>query len=163
MDTIDQIAAAMGPTGAEISVAERAGVAAAEEIADVTSKAIKDSEAIGAVTQGSRALTTYYPAANGFLGATSQGMLSVGTTVDRYGGTPLSRFFSPAGTPLAARSLPPDIAMQSLRSFKVVKPFTVETGRVAPAFGQIGLGIQYRSTLTLDELLQQGFLQEVGP
>ena len=34
---------------------------------------------------------------------------------------------------------------------------------IEPAFGQIGLGTQYRSTLTLDELLQQGFLEEVGP
>jgi hypothetical protein len=111
----------------------------------------------------STALTTYYPAANGFLGATSETALEVGTVIDRYGGSEYSRFFSPAGTPLAARSLPPQTAAMGLRSLEVLSPFTVESGQIAPAFGQLGLGIQYRSSLTLGELLQRGALRETGP
>lgn len=45
----------------------------------------------------------------------------------------------------------------------MVDQFEVEAGRVAPAFGQLGLGTQYRSLLTLDELLQHGLLREMGP
>ena len=59
------------------------------------------------------------------------------------------------------RSLPPGAADQSLRSFEVLRTLPVETGRVAPAFGQLGGGVQYRTGLTLDELLRQGFLREI--
>lgn len=44
-----------------------------------------------------------------------------------------------------------------------MKSFGVETGRVAPAFGQPGLGTQYRSSLTLDELIQGKYLREITP
>jgi putative transposase len=51
---------------------------------------------------------------------------------------------------------------QGLRTFQVLRPFAVESGTVAPWFGQIGLGIQLRSAaLTLGELLEQGYLSEL--
>jgi hypothetical protein len=53
--------------------------------------------------------------------------------------------------------------VQQLRSFEVLRPFEVEAGRVAPAFGQIGLGTQYRSSLRLGELLEQGYIREITP
>lgn|GEM_PF-2584063 len=118
---------------------------------------------LGTAISESRALTTYFPAGNGFLGATKRISLDAGTIIDRYGGTSISKFFSPAGTPLAARALPPETAAQQLRSFEVLRPFDVESGRVAPAFNQIGMGIQYRSDLTLDDLLQQGYIREFQP
>jgi len=115
----------------------------------------------GVVAAESRALVPYFPVANGFLGATSRSTLQAGTVIDRYGGTAVSRFFSPAGTPLGARALPPETAAQGLRSFEVVKALEVEAGTVAPAFGQLGLGTQYRTSLTLSELVEQGFIREV--
>jgi hypothetical protein len=107
-----------------------------------------------------RAIVPFYPAANGFLGATSQTVLKQGQIIDRVGGSAISRFFSPAGTPLAARALPPGTA-GPLQAFEVLKPFTVEAGTVAPAFGQLGMGTQFRSATTLGELIEQGFLRAV--
>jgi hypothetical protein len=43
----------------------------------------------------------------------------------------------------------------------VLKPFEVESGTVAPAFGQLGLGTQFRSGMTLDELVQGGYLERI--
>jgi len=105
----------------------------------------------------------YYPANQGFLGAPSKLTLQPGQIINRYGGTPVSRFFSPAGTPLAARALPPETATQALRTFEVLKPVEVEAGTVAPAFGQPGLGAQYRTSLPLAELLEEGYVREIGP
>ena len=109
------------------------------------------------------ALQTFYPAANGFLGATRREFLYAGTRIDRYGGSAASRFFSPAGTPAAGRALPPGTTSQPLRTFEVVKPFEVEAGTVAPAFNQLGLGTQFRTPLPLETLLRRGILREVTP
>jgi RHS repeat-associated protein len=112
----------------------------------------------------SNALTTFWPPANGFLGGLSvRTTLKAGTKIDRYGASLAARFFSPVGTPLAARSLPPGAAGQGLRSFEVIEPFEVDAGRTAPWFGQSGLGVQYRSVMPLDELLRRGFLREIRP
>ena len=81
--------------------------------------------------------------------------------IDRYGGSDYSRFFSPVGTPVAARALPPGTALKPLRTFEVVKTFPVEVSTVAPYYGEIGFGIQYRSPVTLKVLLKKGVLREV--
>ena len=107
-----------------------------------------------------RAIVPFYPANSGFLGETTQTILTEGRVIDRVGGSANSRFFSPVGTPLAARALPPG-TVGPLHSFEVVKPFSVEAGTVAPAFGQLGMGTQFRSAKTLGELTQQGFLRAV--
>ena len=109
------------------------------------------------------ALTSYFPANNGFLGASSETTLEAGQTIDRYGGSAYSQFFSPQGVPAEMRALPPGVAEQGLRTFQVTQPFSVESGTVAPAFGQFGLGTQYRSSMTLGELLEQGYLSETTP
>jgi Tuberculosis necrotizing toxin len=116
----------------------------------------------GIATRGAgTALQKLYPEANGFLGATRSEFLYAGTRIDRYGGTGASRFFSPAGTPVAARALPPGVTSQALRTFEVVKPFEVQAGTVAPAFNQLGLGTQFRTPVPLETLLQRGILREV--
>jgi RHS repeat-associated protein len=112
----------------------------------------------------SKALTTFWPPASGFLGGVSmRTTLKAGTKIDRYGGSQAARFFSPVGTPVTARSLPPGAATQALRSFEVIKPFDVDAGRIAPWFGESGLGVQYRSVMPLDDLLRGGFLREIRP
>lgn len=109
----------------------------------------------------SRALVPYFPTNNGFLFAPIRTFLQPGQLMDRFGGSALSRFFSPAGTAVAARSLPPATAGMELRTFEVLKALEVDSGLAAPAFGQFGLGTQYRTTLTLQELVEQGFIREV--
>jgi len=103
----------------------------------------------------------FWPIKRGFLGSTKREFLMPGEQIDRYGGSEFSRFFSPSGTPKVARSLPPGIEWQMLRRFKVLKPFEVESGMVAPAFGHSGLGRQYWSPVRLEILLKRGILEEI--
>lgn len=109
----------------------------------------------------SKELTSFYPTNDGFIGPRVKTTLLPGQTIDRFGGSDISRFFSPAGTPAQLRALPPGTTNTPLRTFEVAKPMNVEAGRVAPAFNQIGLGEQYRSDLELGELLIQGILKEL--
>jgi hypothetical protein len=111
----------------------------------------------------SRALVPYYPSSNGFVGTTISTTLKRGTLIDRFGGSVYSRFFSPVGTAQQARSLPPFTATQPLRTFEVLKPMQVQSGYVAPWYGQPGLGVQYRSSETLGELIENQVLREIGP
>jgi hypothetical protein len=116
----------------------------------------------GATASTSRALVPYYPPSSGFWGSTTNVVLTRGTQIDRFGGSKYSQFFSPVGTPMQARALPPVTANQPLRVFEVVSPIKVEAGQVSPWFGQIGLGVQYRSQMTLGELLEQQVIKEIG-
>ncbi|MCP5443148.1 MAG: glycohydrolase toxin TNT-related protein [Chromatiaceae bacterium] len=109
--------------------------------------AVRSLGGISQVAKGaSTKLTTYFPENNGFLGSTTKITLKPGQIIDRFGGSDISRFFSPAGTPAVMRALPPGTAQQPLRTFEVLKPVGVESGQVAPAFNQIGLGTQFRSS-----------------
>lgn len=106
------------------------------------------------------ALRPFYPANNGFAGATERQFLMPGQTIGRFGGSGYSRFFSPQGTSEAARALPPGIAGQPLRSFEVMKPFEVDAGRIVPRFGQPGGGTQFVTPVRLETLLKRGILRE---
>ena len=108
-------------------------------------------------------LTKFYPGNQGFAGATDKTFLMPGQTIDRYGGSGVSRFFSPQGTPDWARSLPPGTTGQPLRTFQVMKPFEVDSGEVAPWFNQPGGGLQYRTPVNLNTLLKRGIIQEITP
>jgi hypothetical protein len=109
------------------------------------------------------AIQPYFPANNGFLGVTEKQFLMKGEKINRYGGTGFSRFFSPENTPAMARSLPPGITQQPLRTFNVLKPFEVDSGTVAPAFGNPGFGKQLFSPVELKILLKRGILEEIAP
>ena len=78
-----------------------------------------------------------------------------GQLVDRFGSEG-GTYLSPAGTPYGARGIPPE----SLNPFpggqpcnyyryRVVKPFSVNSGPIAPALGQPGFGLQYVLSNTL--------------
>jgi hypothetical protein len=47
--------------------------------------------------------------------------------------------------------------------YEVVKPVKVFSGPAAPAFGQIGMGTQYKFFLPIEDLIQAGILRKVGP
>lgn len=57
------------------------------------------------------------------------------------------------------RALPHNANTSIYNAFEVVKPFDVLEGQAAPAFGKLGLGTQYKSLLSAEELLEQGFLK----
>ncbi len=119
---------------------------------DATEVVVKDA-AKGSTT----ALTKFYPVNNGFLGTTERTFLMPGEQISRYGSTS-GKFFSPAGTPLPMRALPPGSNTSIINSYKVLKPFEIQAGKIAPAFGQPGLGTQYLSPVSVDVLLKRGII-----
>lgn len=84
-----------------------------------------------------------------------QATLIDGQLIDRFGSEG-GTYLSPAGTPYEARGIPPE----SLNPFpggqpcnyyryRVLKPFSVNAGPIAPALGQPGFGLQYVLSSTL--------------
>ncbi len=87
------------------------GAGAADEVA-TGAKTVEEVEAeateADAGATSSQAIEPYYPVNNGFLGDPVDEILQPGTVIDRYG-TESGQFVSPEGTPIAQRSLPPDV------------------------------------------------------
>ncbi|WP_244939964.1 glycohydrolase toxin TNT-related protein [Leptospira adleri] len=108
-----------------------------------------------------KAIQPFYPSNNGAIGKVENQFLYKGSMIDRFGGSDYSRFFSPVGTPKGARSLPPSLDSQPLRTFEVIKPFEIKKSTIAPAFGQIGYGTQYQAPIPLKTLLDKGIIREV--
>jgi hypothetical protein len=103
-----------------------------------------------------------WPPNRGFLAEPERTTLRPGTRGDRYGyegGT----FDSPEGTPFEMRSLPPGSDLKPYTIYEVVKPFEVYSGRVAPWFGQSGMGILYVFGMSIKQLVDLGILRRVGP
>jgi hypothetical protein len=95
-----------------------------------------------------------FPPADGFLlRPTGQPIefvapLGPGTRIDRFG-SEFGAFLAPLDTPYAERALPPmsldnfDAAYTcNYHVYRVVRRFSAEEGPIAPAFGQIGHGLQ---------------------
>ena len=59
------------------------------------------------------------------------------------------------------RSLPYDVDLSNYHRYKVVKPFQVESSTIAPAFGKLGGGTQYRSAVNVEKLLKHGIIVEI--
>jgi hypothetical protein len=124
-----------------------------------------------------------YPPNDGYLlGADGkpiefQMQLVVGQRVDRFG-SERGAFLAPDATPYPQRSLPPqnldvfDPAQPcNYYRYQVIKPFDVEAGPIAPAFGQPGSGLQFQlvgsllpeapETVDVKWLLDHGYLERV--
>jgi nicrotizing toxin Mtb-like protein len=96
-----------------------------------------------------------YPPDNGYVvGANGQPIewrqqLRVGQQIDRYG-SEYGSFLAPAGSRYASRSIPPQNldgtppASCNYHDYRVLKPFVVDAGPVAPWFAQPGHGLQYQ-------------------
>jgi hypothetical protein len=124
-----------------------------------------------------------YPPDNGFLILHGQPdefrfVLVPGRQVDRFG-SEFGTFLAPVDTSYAERSLPPqnldnfDPAYTcSYHDYRVLKPFTVEAGPIAPGFGQPGRGTQYQvissllpgdpATPNVMWLISNGYLKRVN-
>ncbi len=80
--------------------------------------------------------------------------------IDRYGG-PRGDYAAPKGTPYKMRSLPYYKNQNVYHIYRVIKPIeNVEAGRIAPAFGEPGGGIQYKLPAPIEKLLDE-YLEEV--
>ncbi|WP_425825052.1 glycohydrolase toxin TNT-related protein [Streptomyces fractus] len=97
-----------------------------------------------------------YPCAEGFARADDgspvafPSLLLPAEVVDRYGGEH-GTYLAPAGTPVAARAIPPEYLRHAdagrplnYHRYEVCRDFTVLAGPTAPAFAQAGYGIQYK-------------------
>ena len=120
-------------------------------------KSMMGSGSSAALSATSTQLAHYYPPNGGAMGAWSETTLSVGSKIDRYGALS-GKYFSPLNTPLEMRALAPGNT-GAYNSFQVMKPFTMQSSTIAPAFGKIGTGTQYYSPiLNAGELIQGGYL-----
>lgn len=77
-----------------------------------------------------------------------------GQDIDRFG-SEYGSFLAPEGLPYANRSIPPQsldgnpAAGCNYHDYRVLKPFTVDAGPIAPWFAQPGYGLQYQLDATL--------------
>ena len=93
-----------------------------------------------------------YPSNNGAIeGSKTRIYLVTGEKIDRFGKM-AGKYFSPLGTPIENRALPYDANSTLYSQFEVIKPFEVEMSIIAPAFGKIGGGIQYRVAVSAETL-----------
>lgn len=103
-----------------------------------------------------------FPGNDGFEGPITEVTLPPGTKIDRYG-QPGGRYFAPTGTPYEARALPYDVSKMDYYQYEVLKPFAAAAGTTAAWFDQSGGGIQFRTTMSAQQLVADGYLKEVKP
>ena len=105
------------------------------------------------------AIAPYYPPNDGALGKSKRIFLMPGDKVDRFGND-TGKYLSPKGTPFEMRALPPNNTGK-YNVYEVIKPFEVEASTIAPAFGKIGLGTQYKTSVPIKILVKRGILKPV--
>ncbi|OAA48929.1 hemagglutination repeat-containing protein [Beauveria brongniartii RCEF 3172] len=120
-----------------------------------------------------------YPPQNGFTldvhGDAINGTLTleVGTLIDRFG-SEYGSYVSAASAPFSQRSLPPSSLDADPKNpdfpygyhlYKVLRPFAVVGGPIAPWFGQPGLGAQfYTGGLgNIMKLIEDGYIERQDP
>ena len=101
-------------------------------------------------------LAPYYPPDDGALEGWRTEILEPGTLIDRYGGE-YGRFLSPFGTPIDMRAMPPGNP-GDYHVYKVTKVMGVYSSRIAPAFGKIGCGIQYKTVGSVGDMLSLKYI-----
>jgi RHS repeat-associated protein len=104
--------------------------------------------------------TPIYPANDDFEGVPEKTTLKPGDRFDRFG-SPKGSFASPTGTPLAERSLPSSVTGTPVK-YRVIKPIeNVQSGKIAPWFGQPGGGIQYKLPKSIEQLKAEKYIEEI--
>ena len=106
-----------------------------------------------------------WPEKLGFAEAPAQTTLPVGTRLDRYGNTN-GAFLSPLGTPQEQRALAPGTLAEQYHQYEVIKPLPVIQGKIAPAFGEPGGGIQIlpnmKDRVNVQWLLDNKYIRKVN-
>ena len=96
---------------------------------------------------------------HGFLnGEYKESVILPGTRINRIGSNPTGRYFSPEGATFGEKALPPFMKLQPNSDYIVLKEIPTKEGLVAPWFDEPGMGIQYYTYLTIDELEKGNFL-----
>ena len=101
------------------------------------------------------------PNIDGFVnGVYSRERLQKGDVIGRYGDES-GRYFSPRGTSFEERALPPFMKEAKFTEYKVLRPFQVRKGKIAPWFDQPGGGVQDVSDYTVEQLRDLGCIKPV--
>ena len=102
-----------------------------------------------------------YPPNNGAIGKEEKTTLPKGTVVSRYGSN-RGKYTSPDGTSLGERSLDKKTRYDNeLHRFKLTEEIECIEGVVAPWFDQVGKGIQYKFSESIEQLIKEGVLIEI--
>ncbi|WP_304270230.1 glycohydrolase toxin TNT-related protein [Phascolarctobacterium succinatutens] len=102
-----------------------------------------------------------YPPNNGAIGKEEKTVLPKGTVISRYGSN-RGKYTSPDGTSLGERSLDKKTRYDNeLHRFKLTEEFECIEGVVAPWFDQVGRGIQYKFSKSIEQLIKEGVLIEI--
>ena len=98
-------------------------------------------------------------------------ILKRGVEIDRYGGEidsitglfkDTGNYFAKKGTKFSERALPANYEREKiLSSYKVLKDLPVIEGDAIPWFNQKGLGLQYKTMDSVDELISQGYIEVI--
>ena len=87
--------------------------------------------------------------------------ISIGTVIDRYG-SQWGKYTSLLGVPYENRSLPYIENPYAYHKYQVLKKIdNVTVSEIAPAFGQVGGGIQYELPYNIKKLKNLGYIKEI--
>ncbi|EKK2896464.1 contact-dependent inhibition effector tRNA nuclease [Escherichia coli] len=157
------------------------GAAAANKISALGQGVVKESvpknpNSSSAITDAEAGGYSYYdkfknanggwdwPKNLGFEGDPIKTIIPVGTRLDRYG-EPTGSFLAPKGTPYEQRALAPGTKAEKYYEYEVIKPLPAIQGKIAPAFGEPGGGIQIlpnmQERVNVEWLLKNGYIREV--
>lgn len=102
-----------------------------------------------------------WPINNGFAGEPTREILYPGIRIDRYG-SDYGSFAAPENTGYEKRSLPPGTENSQYSVFEVTKPIDVDAGQTAPWFDEPGGGTQYKLPMSVDDLIDDGYLRRLS-
>ena len=102
-----------------------------------------------------------WPDSAGFASSTRQ-TVSPGTILDRYG-SETGRFLGTPGATISQRGMAQGSEAMPYTQYRVLKPLEARVGPAAPvpAFGASGGSTQYLPDRTIEQLVQDGFLERV--
>ncbi|APH03820.1 TNT domain-containing protein [Bacillus weihaiensis] len=103
-----------------------------------------------------------WPKNDGFLNTPIEETLQPGFRIDRFG-CDTGIFVSLEGTPYGMRAVAPGTDLRSYNVFDVIAPIKVKGGEFAPWFDEVGGGVQYVLTDSVENLLEQGMIRRVTP
>ena len=102
-----------------------------------------------------------YPSNDGVVGLIVTVTLPAGDVLTRYGG-PGGRYVSPDGMTFEERALPSTTSEGDFHVYRVERPIDgVQKGKIAPWFGRLGGGIQYKLPDHITNLMESSLLREM--
>ncbi|WP_202615177.1 TNT domain-containing protein [Serratia ficaria] len=106
-------------------------------------------------------LVPYWPPNDGAYGEVKISVLEPGAIIDRYG-YPGGTYTSPVGTPYPMRALLPGTNTKPYTVYEVMKPIqNVMESKIAPWFGDMGMGTQYKLDSSVQYYIDSGHLKKI--